>query len=311
MILSVRIKFLVVLASLVFCNAASAESQVVLKTEDFVVTTDDFDRYLAEQGITGEKRRRTLAKDGAVNAVFENIYVVRALASLGEKNPQIDQQEIDWQVENFRDRLLMKRQVSLEVEAEMDAKDWDALALEEYKANKGSYKSDEQVSAAHILISSAERTREEAKARADEVAARLAAGEDFDALVKEYSDDEGSVARGGSLGFFPRNRMVKPFEDAAFAMTQPGDVSDVVETEYGYHIIRFNDRKPAKQLSFDEAKARITQQLKKSLWQQISQARIAAVKSGDVDFGLEVDLPLLEEYEQRYSAGTEKKSPKP
>jgi peptidyl-prolyl cis-trans isomerase C len=310
-VLSVLSKCVLVVVSLAACALASADNEVVLKARDFVVTTQDFDSYLTEQDITGDKRDRTLAKEGAVRAVFVNIYVVRAFAAEGERNPSIDQAEIDWKVANFRERLLMKQQLQLEVEAELRDTDWDALASEKYKANKADYKIEAQVSAAHILISLTDRTPDEARARANEVVARLQAGEDFNTLAKEYSDDQGSTEKGGELGFFTRNKMVKPFADAAFAMTEPGEISAPVETQFGYHIIRFNKRRPEQQLSFEEAKAQIIPPLKKIMWERVSKDKIAAVKNGEVDFGLEVNLPLLEKYEQRYTAGAESGSSKP
>ncbi len=76
----------------------------------------------------------------------------------------------------------------------------------------------------------------EAMATAQEVLERAKAGEDFSELAKEYSDDPGSAPEGGELGWFGRGVMVTPFEDAAFAL-QPGEISDIVETQFGYHII--------------------------------------------------------------------------
>ena len=116
------------------------------------------------------------------------------------------------------------------------------------------YKTDERYSAAHILISLADRTPEEAQARANEVLLRLQAGEDFQALAQEYSDDKSNAGKGGDLGFFPRNLWSKPFEDAAFAMTEEGEISEPIETQYGYHIIRFNERVLGRQRSFEEVK---------------------------------------------------------
>ena len=105
--------------------------------------------------------------------------------------------------------------------------------------------------------------------------------------------------------------MVKPFEDAAFAMTEAGEISAPVKTQFGYHIIRFNKRRPEHQLTFEEAKTRIIPSLKKSMRQQVSKDKIAAVKNGEVDFGLEVNLPVLEEYEQRYTATAKTESTSP
>lgn len=301
---------MLVLASFAACALVFADDDVVLTGTGFVVTTEDFDRYLTEQGITGARRDRTLAKEGAVQAVFENIYVVRAFAVKGENNPSIDQAEIDWKVADFRERLLMKTQLKLEVEAAVRDTDWDALAKEKYTANKGDYKSDEQVSAAHILIGLTDRTPDEAQARANEIVARLQAGENFQVLAQEYSDDESNAGKGGELGFFSRQSMVKPFEDTVFAMTEAGEISAPVETQFGYHIIRFNERSPEGQLSFEKVKARILPTLKISVRQKVSGDKFAAMRSGEVYAGLEVNRPLLDEYVRRYTTDAEANSKK-
>ncbi len=98
------------------------------------------------------------------------------------------------------------------------------------------------IRASHILIShsgaprtGATRSQAEAKALTEDLAAKLEAGESFDEVAKAYSDCPSSQ-KGGDLGFFPRGQMVGPFEDAAFGL-EIGDVSGIVETKFGYHII--------------------------------------------------------------------------
>lgn len=99
------------------------------------------------------------------------------------------------------------------------------------------------IRASHILISykgaehsSATRTKEEARQLAEDLLRRIRAGESFEDLARTYSDCP-TAEKGGDLGFFKRGRMVKPFEDAAFAL-KPGEVSGIVETKFGYHIIK-------------------------------------------------------------------------
>nr|MBC7245371.1 peptidylprolyl isomerase [Chloroflexota bacterium] len=100
----------------------------------------------------------------------------------------------------------------------------------------------EQVHARHILVE----TEEEAQ----KVKERLQAGEDFAALAKELSKDTGSASEGGDLGWFPRGVMVTAFEEAAFAL-QPGEISDIVQTSFGYHIINLIERDPNRPLDED------------------------------------------------------------
>ena len=118
-----------------------------------------------------------------------------------------------------------------------------------FNENKASFAQGKQVKASHILVNT--------KEKANEIKDKLAKGEDFAKLAKENSTDSGSKANGGDLGFFGRGQMAKEFEDAALAL-KVGEISAPVKTKYGYHIIKVTDIKDAKEASYEQSKAKIS-----------------------------------------------------
>ena len=113
----------------------------------------------------------------------------------------------------------------------------------------------EQVHVSHVLVAPKGRSDEEARARAEEVRRKALSGSDFAGLAKEFSDDPSAKDNQGDLGTFARGRMVKPFENAAFALEKPGDISPVVKSPFGYHVIKLHQKLPAWRRSFDQVKA--------------------------------------------------------
>jgi peptidyl-prolyl cis-trans isomerase C len=131
-----------------------------------------------------------------------------------------------------------------------------AAARAYYQANP-QYFDTTQVHARHILVlvpaDAQPDTVAAARARAEALLRRVRAGEDFATLASKYSGDKSSAAHGGDLGFTPRGRFIKPFEDAVFAL-RPGEVSDVVATPFGFHIIQVLERREG-HLAYDQALA--------------------------------------------------------
>jgi peptidyl-prolyl cis-trans isomerase D len=145
----------------------------------------------------------------------------------------------------------------------------DADIKSYYDQNIKRYSVDEQRQASHILISANKDApaaeKEAAKAKAENLLAQVRKNPgEFAKLAKEHSQDPGSAERGGDLGFFGKGMMVKPFEDAAYKLNQ-GEISDVVESEFGYHIIQVTAVKPGAVKSLDEVKGDIAAEIKKQL----------------------------------------------
>lgn len=126
------------------------------------------------------------------------------------------------------------------------------------------YHQPERVRARHILLrvepDASEETIAEIRTKAEALRERLAAGEDFAALAKEHSEDPGTKEAGGDLGFFTRGQMTPAFEEAAFAL-EPGTLSEPVRSEFGYHLIRVEERRPAEDRSFEQVKEAIAREI--------------------------------------------------
>ena len=158
----------------------------------------------------------------------------------------------------------MAIQQLLDKEVDQKVKISDDESKTFYDTNPQLFQQPERVEASHILIKVAEDAPDEQKAEArkkiNEIQQKVKKGEDFAELAKTYSEGP-SAPRGGELGFFGRGQMVKPFEDAAFEL-KPNEPSDVVETRFGYHLIKVSDKQPAKKVAYADVKDRINKHLK-------------------------------------------------
>jgi peptidyl-prolyl cis-trans isomerase D len=157
-----------------------------------------------------------------------------------------------------------------------------------YDEHTDRYHLPERVRARHVLVrvekDAAADKVEEAKKRIDVASARIKAGEDFAKVAAEVSEDPGSKDRGGDLGLFPRQQMVPAFEDVAFKQ-KDGETSEVVRTDFGFHVIRTEAHEAAKDRSFDEAAHEIAEELAgadraRALARETSDRLVAALRSG-------------------------------
>ena len=129
-----------------------------------------------------------------------------------------------------------------------------------YNDNLDQYSTPEQVRASHILLRTEGKDDAEVKAKAEDVLKQARAGADFGALAKKYSDDEASAKNGGDLDYLTRGRMVPEFDQVAFTL-QPGQISDLVKTQFAYDIIKVTDKKPGTTRTLAELRPQLTDQL--------------------------------------------------
>lgn len=163
-----------------------------------------------------------------------------------------------------------------------------------YEQNKQSFTQPETLRARHILLkteaAAATGVRTAVRAKIEGLLAELRGGADFAELARRHSEDR-SAADGGDLGEFSRGRMVKPFEDAVLAL-QPGEISGVVETRFGYHLIKLEARTPAKIPTLEETRDRIRQRLIAERRTEIARRHTAdLIAKAKVDVMIRLDSP--------------------
>ena len=153
--------------------------------------------------------------------------------------------------------------------------------IEQFYASN-SFQVGERVRASHILITVPQNAdaavKEQARAKAAEILKEIKAGGDFAELAKQHSQDPGSAPRGGDLDYFERGQMVGPFEEAVFGLAS-GQTSELVETQFGFHIIRLTDKQAARTIPLDEVRGKIEAHLKEQNSERQTQVFIEALRS--------------------------------
>jgi len=176
---------------------------------------------------------------------------------------QLDQDPtVRYKIEEFSKGILTQALIDTQVNKSVTVTDGD---IEEYyKTHQDEFKVPEKIKVSHILIAVApdapEKEKKEKQAQAEEILAKVKAGEDFATLAKKYSEDTKTKNKGGVLGFFSKGSKDPALEKAAFNLKK-GEVSNLIITSKGYQIVKLIDRKAAKTKSFEESKSRISNKL--------------------------------------------------
>ena len=200
--------------------------------------------------------------------IIDDIISMRLYALDGEESKLDQTPEFQKQLLSAR-RAMLAQAAMQKITAGLTVSDDEAKKF--YDDNPAMFKQPERIHARHILVSGDENLAK--------VQSELKAGKSFDAVAKEYSKDPGSAANGGDLGEFPRGVMVPEFEKAAFALKNPGDVSEPVKTQFGWHIIKLEDRIPESPVPFEQIKERLKQELREQKIQKVLQDKAKELES--------------------------------
>ena len=211
----------------------------------------------------------------------------RALATEALKADLEKDPLVQAQLQIARDRVLSDaRLAAIDNTHVPDEAAQAAYAKAAYQADSKRFTQPERVHARHILVKG---TTPESRAKAEALLAQLKQGADFKELATKSSDDPGSAAKGGDLGFFEKGRMVKPFEDAAFALGKAGDLSPIVESPFGFHIIELVEKSKPGTRSFADVEPELKEEAVK---QSLKDSRESVVKR--LGEQLKLDQPAIE-----------------
>jgi peptidyl-prolyl cis-trans isomerase C len=208
-----------------------------------------------------------------VQQIANNLLVRRILAAEAQKEQLDKDLVVKAAMAVSKDRVLSDARLNqMDAANEPDEKAVEAYARNKYQANFEKFQVPAQTRASHILI---EKKDENTIKEVQALLTKIKTGAKFEDMAKEFSKDPGSAARGGDLGFFGEGRMVKPYEDAVKALSKPGEISEPIETLFGFHIIRLEERQPKTTRTFEEVKPQL---MAESRGELLSQKRVQKVQ---------------------------------
>jgi len=249
----VTIALIAVVIAAVGSLSAGAQERVIAKVNGKTIT--DTDMKLAEVEIGSDLG--SLPEATKRRVLIEFLIETQLFADAAEGQKLVVGNSFEEPMQYWRRRALRDAYFDKSVRESIS----DAEARKFYENQVGAQKSDQEVRACHILV--------ESKDKAREVYEKLAHGSDFARLAKEYSKDPGSKDQGGDLGFFGRGQMVPQFEEAVFRLKK-GEVSEPFESQFGWHIVRLDDRRQRSAPTFEAVKGQVVASMIHKRAQQVA-----------------------------------------
>ena len=240
--------------------AEDSNSLTYYSTSQFSVTEFDRKMYLRnappEAGGGIGSRARNLS-------ALSDLYAIKFLAGEAQNLDLLSEVEKEWLAEYAISMELIERYLRKMVEDKLAATDWEAEAREQYLASPEDYRVPESVSLRTLLIRTEDRAESEAMGIAVDLLHQAAQpGADFSKLVSEHTEDANAAVNGGLMSGVVRGQTVPPFEEAAFALRMPGELSEPVVSQFGVHLIQLVEYSPAEQLTYEQVAKRIIDELK-------------------------------------------------
>lgn len=281
-----------VLTGAFLCAQVLAADDILLaKIGDRKIMMSDFNRMISYYDAD---KRKALEENPIFKAtILQRIVQGMVFSKIAKDNGFDKKTNISEQIELLTNDLLASQYIVVEVVGKINITEEDMKLY--YKIHSDEFRTLETVRARHILIvydkAGSEDLKKKAKEKAEALLKRVKAGDDFAKLASEYSDDPDSKTKGGDMGFFSKGRMIPDFEKAAFSL-KPGEVSDVVETQAGFHIIKLEGKKESVLEPYESVKDKV----RDKVFAEFKKARVdefaeKAMKDAGVELNLDPFLP--------------------
>ncbi len=264
----------------IYYEEIGEEVKIIAEIGDEVITLKDFNEDINR---LPPQAKRRMARVEVKKKHLDKMIERKLLLQEAERKGLADDPDIISMVENYRDRFIVQKLLSSMKKEVAPVTEEDIKQY--FEENKAQFQTRKQIKARYILL------KDEAEAK--KVLKKVKApGADFAALAKKYSQDRGTKNRGGDLGYFSPGRMVRQFEDVAFSLEKPGDISDIVKTPFGYHIIKLEDKKLAEPKSLEQVKGEIRRRLSSQRQTESQEKFLEEIKSRT---RLEINEDLISE----------------
>lgn len=269
--------------------ATSPLGDTVLATGPLGTTVQIYDVLSEIQRAPEPVRQNLITRPDALAQLVNNLLIRRVLAKEAQRDGLANDPVVKATLSIATDRALSDARL-----ARMDAQNAPGDALLEsyaqslYKANPNKFDVPAQTRVRHILLAN---NGSDSLAKAKAVLDQLKSGAPFEEMAKTHSIDSANAKLGGEIGFFSAGQMVRPFEDAVSKLSKPGDLSEPVETQFGYHIIQLEERREKGRQSYEEVRSQLLMEARATI---LNEARLQKVQALSKD--MTIDKAAVESF---------------
>lgn len=261
-------------------TGAELPADVLAQSKWTKLTRGDYEQALSR--VPPAQRDEFATNPQRVQALLNNLLTMKTLAAQARLDGVRPAGEVAGSAGESSEQALANAEIArIEADAAraFDAKksDFEAKAREAYTLRRGEFRAPEEARFSDIAVTIKDRGEAAALARAQEARRRVVAGEDFAVVARAYSDDPTTRDKGGALPLVSRDRLAKGFADGAFALTRIGEVSEPIKGPTAYHVVRLEERRPARQRTFEEVRDSLMADLRKRYIAEQRDARIQAI----------------------------------